>query len=295
FPDRVAQLRGERGSFRLAGGGGARMARTDRLANTPLLAVAALEMKDAARIRLAAPLALDSLPDHVAARLTESVELGFDPELGAVIARRRRRLGALVLSDRTEPADPEEAASALAGVIGADPGKLPWTEAARQLQARVALMRGIEPGIWPDLSDAALGADLVWLRPHLYGLTRLADVAKLDLSAILHGLISRALTTRLERELPTHLTLPGGRAAIDYTEPVPIAAARAQAFYGMDGTPALAGGRVPLRLALLSPAGRPAAITADLARFWTSAWAEVRKEMRGRYPKHNWPENGARP
>ncbi|MCL2428945.1 MAG: ATP-dependent helicase HrpB, partial [Alphaproteobacteria bacterium] len=269
--------------------------RTDRLANTPLLAIAALEMKEAARIRLAAPLAIDSLPDSVAARVTCSVELGFDPGLGAVIARRRRRLGALVLSDRTEPADPAEAASALAAMIAADLSTLPWTDAARQFRSRVALMRGIEPGIWPDLSDAALGAGVAWLAPHLDGLTRLADVARLDLFAILHGMVSRELSARLERELPTHLALPGGRAPIDYTEPVPIAAARAQAFFGMDGTPALAGGRIPLRLALLSPAGRPAAITADLAGFWAGAWAEVRKEMRGRYPKHNWPEDGARP
>jgi ATP-dependent helicase HrpB len=115
-------------------------------------------------------------------------------------------------------------------------------------------------------------------------------VAKLDLAGILRGLLSWEEAARLDRELPTHLALPGGRAAIDYTQPVPSASARAQAFFGLTGTPKLAGGRIPLQLALLSPAGRPIAITADLAGFWAGAWADVRRDMRGRYPKHAWPE-----
>jgi ATP-dependent helicase HrpB len=295
FPDRIAQLRGEAGSFRLSGGGGARLSRADRLANTPLLAIAALEMKAAARIRLAAPLDPDNLPAAVAGRITESVESGFDPVAGAVLSRRRRRLGALVLSDRTEPADPAETAATLARAAAADGLRsLNWTDPARQLQARVALLRGVEPDAWPDLSDPALaGSAPDWLAPHLHGTTHLADLAGLDLHAILRGMLPWALAARLDRELPTHIELPQGRAAIDYTQPVPIAAARAQAFYGMRSTPLLAGGRVPLQLALLSPAGRPAAITADLAGFWRGAWADVRKDLRGRYPKHRWPEDGA--
>ena len=136
FPDRVAQRRGEPGSFRLAGGGGARLARTDKLAGVPLLAVAALEMKGSPQIRLAAPLDPDALPPVLAARVTEQTETAFDAAAGAVLARRRRRLGALVLSDRTVPADPAELASALAAAVAADQLRpLPWTEAARQLQA----------------------------------------------------------------------------------------------------------------------------------------------------------------
>ncbi len=165
FPDRIAQRRGEPGSFRLSGGGGARLPRTDPLATAPLLAVAALEMKASARIRLAAPLDPDTLP---AERVTEQVETSFDPVSGAVLARRRRRLGALVLADRTEPADPATVAAALARAVAAEALRpLPWTEAARQLQARVALMRGLEPDAgWPDLSDAALTADIAaWLTP----------------------------------------------------------------------------------------------------------------------------------
>ncbi len=295
FPDRIAQLRGEAGSFRLSGGGGARLGRTDRLANTPLLAVATLEIKGSARIRLAAPLESDALPQAIAARVRETVESGFEPVSGTVLARRRRRLGALVLSDRVEPADPAETASALAAAVGAAALRpLPWTDTARQLQARVERMRRIEPTIWPDLSDATLAATVQeWLAPHLPGLHRLADMASLDLSKILRGLLSWDLAARLDAELPGHLRLPGGSAPIDYTQPVPVAAAKAQAFFGLRDTPRLAGGRIPLQLALLSPAGRPVAITADLAGFWRGGWADVRRDMRGRYPKHRWPDDGA--
>ncbi|HME19931.1 MAG TPA: ATP-dependent helicase HrpB [Acetobacteraceae bacterium] len=293
FPDRIAQRRGEPGSFRLAGGGGARLPRADPLANAPLLAVAALEMKAAARIRLAAPLDPDTLP---AGRITEQVETSFDPVSGMVLARRRRRLGALILTDRTEPADPAEVATALARAVAAEELRpLPWTEAARQFQARVALMRRLEPDAgWPDLADAALtDGVLEWLAPRLSGMSRFAELARLDLLAILHGLLPRDFARRMNAALPAHLALPGVRAVIDYTQPVPVASARAQAFYGLTMTPHLAEGRVPLRLALLSPAGRPVAITADLAGFWQGGWADVRRDMRGRYPKHAWPEDPA--
>ena len=293
FPDRIAQLRGEPGSFRLSGGGGAKLPRADKLSTAPLLVAASLEMKTSARIRLAAPLEPDDLPPVLRARVTEAVESGFDPVSGAVLARRRRRLGALVLSDRTERADPATVAAALAHAVAADGlRKLPWTDAARQFQARVARMRAIEPQAdWPDLSDTALAADMAWLEPYLNGLARLSELDRLDLSAILRGILSYAQAARLDQELPTHLTLPGGRAAIDYTGPVPVAVARAQAFYGLAQTPKLAGGRVGLQLSLLSPAMRPIAITADLAGFWQGGWADARRDMRGRYPRHNWPEN----
>jgi ATP-dependent helicase HrpB len=296
FPDRVAQRRGEPGAFRLAGGGGARLPRTDPLAKAPLLVAAVLEQKEGARIRMAAALDPEALPASVAARVTETVESGFDVASGVVFSRRRRRYGALVLEDRFAPASPEETARVLAAAIGADLSVLGWTEAARQLQARVARLRTLDPSL-PDLSDAALAASVQdWLAPHLAGLSRLADAAKLDLHAILRGLLSRAQAERLERELPREIVLPGGRAAVDYTQPVPLAAARAQAFYGLRTSPALAGGRIPLQFALLSPAGRPVAITTDLAAFWRGAWAEVRRDMRGRYPKHDWPEDpGAGP
>ena len=287
FPDRIAQRRGEVGSFRLSGGGGAKLPATDPLAREKLLAVGSLELGASARIRLAAPLDPADLPAH---RITEVVESGFDPVSGTVLSRRRRRFGALVLDDRTLAADPQETAATLAAVIGRKLEVLPWTEAARQLQARARWLRGIDPTI-PDLSDTALAACVTeWLQPHLAGMAKLSDAAALDLLALLRGIVGWDGTSRLDRDLPTHLALPGGRAPIDYTQPVPVASAKVQAFYGQATTPLLAGGRVPLQFALLSPAGRPVAITADLAGFWSGAWTDVRKDMRGRYPKHDWPE-----
>jgi ATP-dependent helicase HrpB len=293
FPDRLAQRRGEPGSFRLSGGGGARLAITDPLAKESLLAVAALEMKTSPRITLAAPLSLTDLPVALTARIKETVETSLDPATGGVQARRRKMLGVLVLEERAAPPDPADAAAALLEAVRADPSRLTWSEAARNLQARLTLMHGLEPDLWPASDDTSLIASLAdWLGPHLYGATRLSDVAALDLHAILIGRLDWQARQRLDKELPTHLALPGGRqAAVDYTEPVPIAAARAQHFYGLAETPKLAGGRVPLRLALLSPAGRPIALTADIAGFWKGAWADARRDMRGRYPKHNWPEN----
>ena len=298
FPDRIAQRRGEPGSFRLSGGGGARLPKTDALANSGLLVVASLEMKASARIALAAPLDPDNLPPALEARVTEQIERGFDPVTGTVLARRRRRLGMLILSDRTVPADPTDVAAALADAVAADGLRpLPWTDAARQLQTRVGLIGGVEPHAdWPDLSDEALIAGVqTWLTPHLFGMSRLTDLQRLDLHAVLRGMLAWAQADRLDRDLPTHIALPGGWAAVDYAEAVPMASARAQAFYGLKATPKLAGGKIPLRLALLSPAMRPIAVTADLAGFWKGAWADARRDMRGRYPKHRWPEDGGNP
>lgn len=296
FPDRIAQRRGEPGSFRLSGGGGARLPRTDPLAQAKLLAVASLEMRTSPQIRLAAPLDPDALPAALAARVTETVEAGFDPVSGGVLARRRRRLGTLVLSDRMLPADPAETATALANAVAAAALQpLPWTDAARHLQARVALLRRLEPsGDWPDLSDAALVATVAdWLAPHLVGMNRLVDLTRLDLGTVLRGLMPWKLAARLDQELPEYVMLPGGRAGVDYTQDPPLISARAQAFYGLDRTPTLAGGRVQPSLSLLSPAGRPIAVTGDLAGFWRGGWADARRDMRGRYPKHPWPENPA--
>lgn len=292
FPDRLAQRRGEPGSFRFAGGGGARLPVIDPLAKAEFLAVAALDMKTSPQIRMAAPLDIARLPATLRAQIKDTVETSLDPNSGSIQAWRRKRLGALVLEERSAPADAADAAAVLVQAVRTDPSRLPWTDAARNLQARVKLMHGLEPEIWPASDDESLIADLEnWLAPHLHGLTRLADLARLDLAALLLGRLEWSLRNRLDKELPTHLPLPGGRAPVDYTEPVPIAAARAQHFYGMAETPKLAGGRVPLRLAILSPAGRPIALTADIAGFWRGAWADARRDMRGRYPKHNWPEN----
>ena len=295
FPDRIAQRRGEPGSFRLSGGGGARLSVNDPLAKAGLLVVAAIELKAASRIKLAARLDPDTLPACLADRVTEQVETGLDPVTGRILARRRRRLGNLILSDRTEVADPQDVAASLMAAVAAEQLRpLPWTDPARQLQRRVALMRAIEPEAgWPDLGDEALLETIDdWLPPYLAGIVRLSDLQGLNLHDILRGLLPWDLGSRLDRDLPAHLALPNGRVPVDYLEDPPIASARAQAFYGLAATPRLADGRIALRLALLSPAGRPIAVTADLAGFWKGAWADVRKDMRGRYPKHRWPEDG---
>ena len=164
FPDRLAQRRSEPGSFRLSGGGGARLAVTDPLAKAELLAVAALEMKTSPLIRMAAPLDVAELPAALIAQIKETVETSLDPVSGSVLARRQKRLGALVLEERSAPPDAADAAAALLDAVRSDPSRLPWTEAARNLQARLRLMHGLEADIWPACDDASLIASLEdWL------------------------------------------------------------------------------------------------------------------------------------
>ncbi|SDB10670.1 ATP-dependent helicase HrpB [Belnapia rosea] len=299
FPDRIAAMRGVMaGAFRLASGQGARLASTDPLAKSPLLAVADLELQGTeARIRMAAPLDRAVLEGRFPDRFRREEGAAFDARAGAVLARRRLRFGPLVLEEQPLPnPDPALIAAALAGAV-AERGlrDLPWSPAARQLQARLRWMRAVEGDAWPDLSDAALAATVQdWLAPYLQGRSRLADLAGLNLPDMLLAGLPWERRQRLDAALPARLPLPAGRsAAIDYTGETPTLEARPQYLYGLTGLPPLAEGRVPLQVALLSPAGRPIAVTGDLAGFWRGGWLEVRKEMRGRYPKHNWPEDPA--
>ncbi|MCQ4161453.1 ATP-dependent helicase HrpB [Roseomonas sp. GC11] len=300
FPDRIAARRGTMdGAFRLASGQGARLPATDRLGKSPLLAVADLELAGTeARIRMAAPLTREALEKKFPERLVREEGAAFDARTGAVVARRRLRLGPLVLEEATLPhADPAALATALAAAAADRAFRdLDWSNAATQARARIAWMHRVEGGEWPDVSDAALAAGGgAWLVPWLAGLTKLSQLRGLDVVAMLRALLPHPLTRRLDAELPPRLDLPGGRsAAIDYTGEVPRLEARAQWLYGVAGLPRLAGGKIPLQVALLSPAGRPVAVTADLAGFWKGAWADVRKDMRGRYPKHDWPEDPSR-
>jgi ATP-dependent helicase HrpB len=301
FPDRIAARRGTMdGAFRLASGQGARLPATDPLGKSPLLAVADLALLGTeARIRMAAPLSRDLLEQRFPERLRREQGAAFDARANAVVARDRLRFGPLVLEERILPAPPpEEAAAALAAAIAErNLQPLDWSEAARQTRARIGLMHRLEPESWPDMSDAALAAGVQeWLAPWLHGRTKLAEAKALDLVAVLRGRLPHAQQRRLDAELPARLDLPGGRsAAIDYTGERPTLEARAQHLYGLAALPPLAGGRMALQVALLSPAGRPIAVTGDLAGFWRGAWADVRKEMRGRYPRHDWPEDPARP
>jgi len=300
FPDRIAARRGAMdGAFRLASGQGARITGVDPLAKAPLLAVADLEIAGTeARIRMAAPLDRAVLEARFPERLRREEGAAFDARTGAVLARRRLCFGPLVLEEAPLPqADPAAMAAALANAV-AERGlrDLPWNDGARQARARIGWLRRVEGEAWPDLTDEVLITSVgEWLVPHLAGLTRLQELAALDLTQILLGLLPWEARRGLDQALPARLALPAGRsAAIDYARDVPTLEARAQHLFGLAALPMLAGGRVPLQVALLSPAGRPIAITGDLAAFWAGSWAEVRKEMRGRYPKHAWPENPAR-
>ncbi|WP_149538342.1 ATP-dependent helicase HrpB [Siccirubricoccus phaeus] len=299
FPDRIAAIRGVMaGAFRLASGQGARLPANDKLAKSPLLAVADLELQGTeARIRMAAPLDRAVLEARFPARFIREEAAAFDARSGAVQARRRLRFGPLVLEEQPLPqADPAAIAAALASAV-AERGlrDLPWGDTARQVQARIGWMRQVEGPDWPDVSDAALIAGVQsWLAPHLHGLSRLTELAALNLPDLLLGALEWPQRQRLDAALPARLPLPAGRsAAIDYAREVPTLEARAQHLYGMAALPKLAEGRVPLQVALLSPAGRPIAVTGDLAGFWKGGWLDARKDMRGRYPKHNWPEDPA--
>jgi ATP-dependent helicase HrpB len=222
-------------------------------------------------------------------------EIRFDPREQAVVARRVLRLGALLIREQPlAAADPDRMAAALCeGIRGRGLAVLPWTEAARQLQARVAFLRSTDPDGWPEFSDTALLATLEdWLAPWLAGLRRLADLARLDLAAILRARLDRGQVQLLDRLAPVAIQVPSGRqAAIDYTADPPVLAVKLQELFGLASTPAVNAGRTPLMLQLLSPAQRPVAVTQDLAGFWARAYPEVRKELRGRYPKHPWPDD----
>jgi ATP-dependent helicase HrpB len=299
FPDRIAAKRGTMdGAFRLTSGQGARLPATDPLAKSALLAVADLALQGTeARIRMAAPIDRAVLEARFPERLRREEGAAFDARSGAVIARRRLMFGPLVLEEATlAHADPEAVAIALADAA-AERGlrDLNWTDAARQAQARIGWMRKVEGEAWPDVSDAALITGVRdWLAPHLHGRTRLAELAVLDATALLLDRLPWEQRRSLDAALPPRMALPAGRSAvIDYARDVPTLEARAQHLFGLAAMPPLAGRRVPLQVALLSPAGRPIAVTGDLAGFWKGSWAEVRKEMRGRYPKHPWPEDPA--
>ncbi len=299
FPDRIAAMRGVMaGAFRLASGQGARLPATDPLAKSPLLAVADLELQGTeARIRMAAPLSRAVLESRFPGRFRREEGAAFEARAGAVLARRRLRFGPLVLEEQPLPnPDPALIAAALAEAVAERSLRdLPWTPAARQLQARLRWMRLAEGDTWPDLADAALIATVQdWLAPHLHGRARLTELAALNLPDLLLANLPWDRRQRLDAALPARLALPAGRsAAIDYTGETPTLEARPQHLYGLTRLPPLAESRIPLQVALLSPAGRPIAVTGDLAGFWRGGWLEVRKEMRGRYPRHNWPEDPA--
>ena len=299
YPERIAKARGAPGQFLLANGRAATVDASDALARAPYLVVA--EMQGAAastRILLAAAASERDILAVAGARIEERDECFYDEGVGAVRARRIRRLDALVLSSEPRAIAPaEDVSEALAeGAARRGIDRLPWSKAQLQLRDRVAFLRSADADTWPDLSDAALARSAAqWLAPYLGGKSRLSEICAADLGNALDALLSYSLKRRLDAEAPTHFEAPtGNRHPIDYEGAgAPRLAIRVQELFGIKEHPAIAGGRLPLTLELLSPAHRPVQVTRDLPGFWKGSWSDVRADMRGRYPKHVWPDDPA--
>jgi ATP-dependent helicase HrpB len=297
YPDRIAKRRDTAGAFLLANGRGANLDPASALAREPFLAVAEIGGTAAqGRIMLAAPLTLDEIEARLGAAIESHMETTFEAAGAGLRARRLRRLGAIVLDEQPlRVAHSEETARMLAqGITALGLDRLPWTRLLRQWRERVMFLRRAEGDDWPDLSDHALAARAAdWLAPALAGKTDIFELGNGGFADALQSLLPWRLRRRLDAEAPTHFVAPSGSSlAIDYGAPDgPKLAVRVQELFGLDRHPAVAGGRVPLVLELLSPAHRPVQVTRDLAGFWRGSYAAVRAEMKGRYPRHPWPDD----
>ena len=296
FPERIARAKGRPGELLLASGRGALLDATDPLARETWLAVGELgggEARD--RVRLAAALDEETLRDHLSRLIETEDRLAREPS-GRPVIRRVRRIGALVLDEKIVGApDPAQLADALRAEIEADGlAGLRWGEQSTALRARLAFLHGLDDA-WPDVSEAGLiAARATWLWPLLEGARSLETIGDARLADGLRALIPWDLQRRLDELAPVRLITPLGSAGIDYAaEGGPRVDIRVQELFGVKTHPTVGGGRVPLTLALLSPARRPVQVTQDLPGFWAGSWAAVRSEMRGRYPRHPWPENPA--
>ena len=298
YPDRVAKARGATGAFIMANGRAASVEAHDSLARDSYLAIAEVTGQAAsARILLAAPLTLADLETEFADTITETDELTFDKAAAALRARRIKRLGALVLNEQVRPVPAsDEAAAALAkGLAELGVARWPLSTSTRQWLDRITFLRRADP-TWPDLSDAELERTAgEWLVPFLHGKTSLNEVGNDRLREALESLLDWQSIKRLEDEAPTHFLAPtGNRQPIDYAAiEGPVLTIRVQELFGLKEHPAIARGKLPLVLHLTSPAHRPIQITKDLPGFWRGSWAAVKSEMKGRYPKHPWPDDPA--
>jgi ATP-dependent helicase HrpB len=299
FPDRIGRRRaGGEGRFTLTNGRGAHFAQPQSLARQELIVALDLDDRERdARIRLAAPLSREDIDELMAPRLERADSVEWNAREEAVLARRVLRLDGVVLEESALPEVPRQEALAamLEGIRQLGIEALPWSREARDLQARVAFVRrlGGEFERWPDLSDTALAASTRdWLAPWLDRVTRREHLARIPLLDALLARLSWDERRELDALAPSHLAVPSGsRVRIDYLgESAPAIAVRLQEVFGLEATPRIGGGRVPITFKLLSPAQRPVQVTRDLASFWRGAYAEVRKHLRGRYPKHYWPE-----
>ncbi|AMJ62412.1 ATP-dependent helicase HrpB [Bosea sp. PAMC 26642] len=305
YPERIAKARSPgSGQYLLANGRGAALEPSQRLAREAWLVVAEMTgSAQQARIMAATAITEEeivALVDEGLASFSveERMEASFDRASRALRVRAVRRYGALILGERPMPvqASPDNALALAEGIAALGIGLLPWSKGQLQLRERVAFLRqaaGSE-NPWPDLSDVGLAADAArWLAPHLLGRTSLGAIQNSDLDAALADLLPWDLKRRLDSEAPTHFAAPtGSNLAVDYAaEAGPTISVRVQELFGLASHPALAGGRVPLVLELLSPGHKPIQITRDLPGFWRGSWAAVKSEMKGRYPRHPWPDD----
>ena len=298
YPDRLAQHRGGHGRFRMASGAGAVVAEHDALAKKDFIAIALLDGGAAdARVQLAAEISEAEIENHFAHLIATKADVFWDAKANAVSAARVKRLGALVLEEKPlNDVPPDEIATAmLQGVVQLGLSALPWSDAAQMFRARIIFLRRVMPDVgFPDLSDEALKASLGdWLLPYLSGISRKGHLERLDMLAIMRSLVPHELSSRIEKLAPSRMEVPGGgHYQIDYTvEGDPTLRVRLQEMFGMHTAPQIAEGRARLKIELLSPAGKPVAITQSLETFWVNAYPDVRKDLRGRYPKHFWPED----
>jgi ATP-dependent helicase HrpB len=296
YPDRIARRReGQVGRFILRNGLGAFLD-PQGLSGEEFLVIPELDGKaPESRILVAAPISEDEVREQFGSDITVEEVVAWDPASRAVAARRRERLGAIILRDTAiRNPDPALVAGALMGGVRKEGlHVLPWNDGARRTRERITFVRGLDAG-WPDVSDEALMGSLEeWLGPRAAGAMRLDDLARVDLSAALLERLSWEQRAALDRLAPTHVTVPSGsRMPVDYGDSaLPVLAVRLQEVFGLSETPRVAGGRVPLTLHLLSPAGRPVQVTRDLAGFWRTTYFQVRKDLKGRYPRHYWPDD----
>lgn len=298
YPDRIGKRRpGPAPRYLLANGRGAWLAEDDPLQGADYIVAAELDDKGReARIFLAAEISQTSLLEHFADQIESLDQLQWDSSAALVRSVRQTRLGALVLEERASTTPDPEAVTALLTQVLVQNGleDLPWDQEARQWLARVQFLRRFEGDVWPDTSLEALAdrADQ-WLTPFLAGMNRLSHVKSLPLLQALGSLLSYDQQRQLEVKAPARLEVPtGSRIQLDYESgEIPILAVRLQELFGLTDTPRVLDGRHPVMLHLLSPGYKPVQVTQDLASFWRNAYRDVRKDLRGRYPKHHWPED----
>jgi ATP-dependent helicase HrpB len=296
FPDRIAR-RAQGNRFVLVNGRGATLEHAGTLGNAEFIAIASLDGAGRdARIQLAAPVSLDDLSRDFADQIQVQDRVEWDEREQIVVAQRERKLGELVIESKSlQQIDPAQIQAALLqGILSMGLQCLPWSDSATALRTRMLFAKQHDdraPQPWPDVTDEYLLQHLdEWLSPWLDGISRRSQLSRVDLNQVLLGLLDWNQQTRLNEIAPTHITVPSGsNIAIDYSGAIPTLSVRLQEVFGMTETPRA--GNVPLLMELLSPARRPVQVTQDLASFWARGYHDVKKDLKGRYPKHYWPDD----